>query len=511
MKKVRWIEQSRLLALLALVFALVPAWLAVRTYRDGRQKDALVYQTTVKVLAEQLLRSFERHTYLPREVRQQARHLDEAALLAGKMLPTFPWQERLPHLLAMGYARREEGRLVLRWLSNQRVPVAVLGDDLRRLNGVTDALKGAPPSDPFATMGCMIDHERMLVLLTIPGAAPASEPRGYIVAWIDLASLCRDRELELIRDDVLSATPQATMHSSSDNQSFVPVSDGAATWVARIQRGTGFDKYGAPTPWLTFIAVGLSTLPLLLLASLAGRSARLSASLEAEREVLRQQRFFTQSVSHEFRTPLGIIQSGADLLDQYAGHLTAERRREVLDEIRDNTRQMTAMVEQVLLLGRMEAGGTTCQRERVSLFAVCEEAAQRVTKAAGGECRIEVRAPKREVMLDPLLIGSLLENVLGNAVKYSQPDKAVMLEAATTDECTTLIVRDEGMGIPASELPRVCDPFHRCGNVGATPGTGLGLAIASRCAALHGGSLNIESVEGKGTTVTISIPTIAAS
>jgi signal transduction histidine kinase len=260
-----------------------------------------------------------------------------------------------------------------------------------------------------------------------------------------------------------------------------------------------------------FIAVGVSTLPLLLLASLAGRSARLSASLEAEREVLRQQRFFTQSVSHEFRTPLGIIQSGADLLDQYAEHLTPERRREVLDEIRDNTHQMTAMVEQVLFLGRMEAGGTACQRKPVSLAAICEEAAQRMTKAVGSERRIKVRAPQCEVMLDPLLIGSLLENVLGNAVKYSEPDQPVTLEAAADDERTTLVVRDEGIGIPSADIPRVCDPFHRCTNVGEAPGTGLGLAIASRCAALHGGSLNIESAEGKGTTVTITIPTNAVT
>jgi signal transduction histidine kinase len=396
-------------------------------------------------------------------------------------------------------------------LSEQRSPVAALGDDLLQRRGVIDTLKGAPPNDLFVTLGCMIDRQRMLVLLTIPGTSNASEPRGYIVAWVDLASLCRDRDLELIRDDVLATIPQATMQASSDMESFVPVSDGAATWVARIQRGAGFDKYGAPTPWLTFIAVGLSTLPLLLLASLAGRSARLSASLEAEREVLRQQRFFTQSVSHEFRTPLGIIQSGADLLDQYAEHLTPERRREVLDEIRDNTHQMTAMVEQVLFLGRMESGGTACQRKPMGLAVICEESAQRVTRATGGERRIVVRAPQREVMLDPLLIGSLLENVLGNAVKYSHPDKAVTLEVAADDERMTLVVRDEGMGIPASELPRVCDPFHRCGNVGAAPGTGLGLAIANRCAALHGGSLNIESVEGKGTTVTVTIPNTSAS
>jgi hypothetical protein len=72
-------------------------------------------------------------------------------------------------------------------------------------------------------------------------------------------------------------------------------------------------------------------------------------------------------------------------------------------------------------------------------------------------------------------------------------------------------VRDEGIGIPAEDLPRVCDPFHRCGNVGETPGSGLGLAIAHRAASLHGGTLKIESIEGRGTTATITIPTLTAS
>lgn len=511
MKWSRWIEQPRLLVLLALAFALVPAWLAVVTYRDARQKDERVFETTAQVLAEKIQNNFERCTYFPREVRQLARNLDEAELSAGKMVPVFPWQERLPHLMALGYARMEQDQLIVRWMSEQRVPVTALGDDLTSLPGVLSTLKAASAHDPSATMGCVLEHHRMLILLTIPGSALASAPRGCIIAWIDLDSMCRDPALELIRDRVLSATPHDAAHSSSDMARCMPVRDGEAQWIACIQRGAGFSRYDAPTPWLTFIAVGLSALPLLVLASLAGRSARLSASLAAEREVLRQQRFFTQSVSHEFRTPLGIIQSGADLLDQYADHLTQERRRELLDEIRDNTQHMTEMVEQVLLLGRMDSSSTACQSKPVNLAAVCQEAAQRVMKASAAARKIEVRAPDCEVLLDESLVGSLLENLLSNAVKYSAKDKPVMLEAALDDRQITMTVRDEGIGIPPGDLPRVCDPFHRCDNVGGTPGSGLGLAIALRCAALHGGTLKIESIEGRGTTVTVSIPTTIAS
>lgn len=511
MKWSRWIEQPRLLVLLALAFALVPAWLAVVMYRDAKQKAERVYETTAQVLAEKIQNNFERHTYFPREVRQLARNLDEAALLAGKMVPAFPWQERLPHLMALGYARQEDGRIIVRWMSEQRVPVTALGDDLATLPGVMPTLKAASLSDPFATLGCVLEHRRMLILLKIPGSAAASAPRGYIIAWIDLDSMCRDPTLELIRDQVLAAAPHDAAQTSSDEARCMTIRDGEAKWTVCIQRGAGFSKYDAPTPWLTFIAVGLSALPLLLLASLAGRSARLSASLAAEREVLKQQRYFTQSVSHEFRTPLGIIQSGADLLDQYAEHLTPERRREVLDEIRDNTRQMTEMVEQVLELGRMDSGAAVFQRRPVNLAALCQEAAERVTKAASATHKIEVNAPDSEAMLDDTLMGSLLENLLSNAVKYSASGKPVTLSASLDDQQITLTVRDAGIGIPAEDLPRVCDPFHRCGNVGETPGSGLGLAIAHRAAALHGGTLRIESIEGKGTTATVTIPNLTAS
>ncbi|MFN0078366.1 MAG: sensor histidine kinase [Prosthecobacter sp.] len=511
MKWSRWIEQPRLLVLLALAFALVPAWLAVVTYRDARQKDERVYETTAQVLAEKMQNNFERHTYFPREVRQLARSLDEAALLAGEMVPAFPWQDRLPHLMALGYARQEEGRIIVRWMSEQRVPVTALGDDLATFPGVVATLKAASPHDPSVTMGCMLEHHRMLILLKIPGSAVATAARGYIIAWIDLDSMCRDPALELIRDQVLAAMPHGAAHSSSAKARCMPIRDGEAKWIVCIQRGAGFSKYDAPAPWLTFITVGLSALPLLLLASLAGRSARLHASLAAEREVLRQQRYFTQSVSHEFRTPLGIIQSGADLLDQYAEHLTPERRREVLGEIRDNTRQMTEMVEQVLELGRMDSGAAACQRKPVNLAALCQQAAERVTKAAEAAHKIEVNAPDTEVMLDDTLMGSLLENLLSNAVKYSAADKSVTLSASLDDQQLSLTLRDEGIGIPADDLPRVCDPFHRCGNVGSTPGSGLGLAIAHRAAGLHGGTLRIESIEGKGTTAAVTIPTLTAS
>lgn len=282
------------------------------------------------------------------------------------------------------------------------------------------------------------------------------------------------------------------------------IADGNARWLAAIRRGEKFsERYSLPTPWLLLGALGLSTLPLLLLVSLA---SRLRSDLAAEQEITRQQRFFTQSVSHEFRTPLGIIMSGAELLDKYLDHLTPERRREVLAEVKENTRLMSGMVEQVLMLGRIESSQQACHRRPVNVATLSNDVARKVCAAMNQELAPQVVSPDSEVMLDANLLGSILDNLLSNAIKYSPPDKPVKLVVTQRANEIVFTVQDEGIGIPADEIARVCDPFHRGANVGDAPGAGLGLAIARRCVELHSGTLRVESIEGKGSTITVTIP-----
>ena len=207
MKWSRWIEQPRFLVLLALAFALVPAWLAVVMYRDARQKDERVYDTTTQVLGEQLQTSFERHTYFPREMQNRARNLDQAALRQGQMLPVFPWQERLPHLIAMAYAEVVNGQIIVRWKSQEREPVIQLGEDLTKIPGVAAAVNVLPSIDPSLTMGCMVAQHRMLIMLALPGNRSGIATHGYIVAWVNLETMCQDAALPLIRDAVLAASP----------------------------------------------------------------------------------------------------------------------------------------------------------------------------------------------------------------------------------------------------------------------------------------------------------------
>jgi signal transduction histidine kinase len=256
------------------------------------------------------------------------------------------------------------------------------------------------------------------------------------------------------------------------------------------------------------LAAGLGALPVLLLAGLAVRTSRLRSELAAERAIMRQQRHFAQSVSHEFRTPLGVIQSAADLLADYTDRLEPARRREILDEIRTNTQLMSGMVEQVLLLGRLEGGRVALRPCRFNLAAQCRTTAARVAKAGHADRPILVDVPDEaaEVELDPAAFGSVLENLLGNALKYSPPDSPVTLRATLSPPGVVVVVTDRGIGIPADELASVGVPFHRCRNAGDRPGTGLGLAIVRAFVELRGGTVALASTEGQGTTVTVTLP-----
>ena len=506
----RLFEQPRLLAALAVAFAMVPAGMALVIFRDAKQKDERLYKTNVQVLTEQLRNSLQRHTYLPVEMRSRARTLDDAALRKGKMMPIIQPRTKLPHLLAVGYAQRVADGVIIRWMQPMpgvRRIQAREGDDLTNDPAIAAAITANASAGPTATKGCVLSDRRVLAILELPGTNPANAPRGYILGWIDLDSMCRDESLPLIHEQGLTVTPLTAGDATPEGALRNSISDDTASFDVAVARGAKFGTAFSPaTPWLALLATGLSTAPLLLLASLAGRSTKLNAALTTEREIARQQRLFTQTVSHEFRTPLGVIMSGTDLLDRYLEHLTPERRNEVLGEIRENTRKMSEMVEQVLMLGRIESSRLPFQPKSVNVATLCADIVRKVKATVGADRPIEVTAPDAEASLDAALLGSVLDNLLSNAIKYSPADKTVTLTSAMNESHVVFTVRDEGIGIPADELARACDPFHRCANVGAAPGTGLGLAITQRCVALQGGTMAIESEVAHGTSVTVTLP-----
>lgn len=218
---------------------------------------------------------------------------------------------------------------------------------------------------------------------------------------------------------------------------------------------------------------------------------------------------FVSMVSHEFRTPLGIILSSAQILTDYRGELGEEETSEQLESIHKNVRRMASLIDEVLLLGRVEAGRMDFKPEPVDLGGLCRRLADEVTSSTDAKCPIVLSQPTESVSvaLDERLLNHVFTNLLSNAVKYSPAGVPVQFRCFTEGDDAVFVVQDEGVGIPEADQPWLFQAFHRGRNVENIPGTGLGLTIVKRCVEIHGGEIGIESAVGRGTTVTVRVPT----
>ncbi len=173
-----------------------------------------------------------------------------------------------------------------------------------------------------------------------------------------------------------------------------------------------------------------------------------------------------------------------------------------------NTRRMADLMEEVLVLGRLDAGKMDFKPSRLDLRAFCQRVVEEVSAATEKRCVIELKYAEEldEFSGDERLLQHILTNLLSNAVKFSEAGGSVSFEIRADNDELAFAVRDRGVGIPEADLPWLFNAFHRGRNVTHVPGTGLGLTIVKRCAELHGGRIQLESEIGKGTTATVRIP-----
>lgn len=235
--------------------------------------------------------------------------------------------------------------------------------------------------------------------------------------------------------------------------------------------------------------------------------AELGKALNAERELGELKSRFVSMVSHEFRTPLGIIMSSSEILRSYQDRLTAEKKGEHLNDIFQSTRRMGDLIEEVLLLSRVEAGRLGCKPEPLDLGDLCRRLSDETLSATQQRCPIvfQEHGSLGSARADEALLRHIFGNVLSNAVKYSAPGKAVEFVVERQGADAVFVVRDRGIGVPEADLKLLFQPFHRARNVGERPGSGLGLVIVQRCVDLHGGGIKLESTEGVGTTVMVRL------
>ena len=240
----------------------------------------------------------------------------------------------------------------------------------------------------------------------------------------------------------------------------------------------------------------------------AERTVELEAALAQQTELTRLKSDFVSLVSHEFRTPLGVIMSSCDVLRRYHERLGSEQRTEQIAMIVENTRNLAGMVDEVLMLGRVEDGRVAFGPRPTDLLALLGKLAQEANAAAQGRVRVTLECagelPPAEA--DEAVLRHIVANLLSNAVKYSPDGSEVDVHVAREGHAVVMIIQDRGIGIPLEDQARLFTSFSRASNVGDRPGTGLGLVVVHRCVALHGGELDLKSTEGQGTTVTVRLP-----
>ncbi|MDX1547701.1 MAG: PAS domain S-box protein [Rhodothermales bacterium] len=236
--------------------------------------------------------------------------------------------------------------------------------------------------------------------------------------------------------------------------------------------------------------------------------AALTQALERERELSELQARFVSMASHELRTPLAAILSSAELIERFRHRWDEGRTLKHLRRIQANVHALTTLLENVLVIGRADAGRLRFAPGPVALDALVREIVEEVNLglAEPRAMALDVGPGDFEGLADPHLLRHILTNLLTNALKYSEPKHPIEVGLRRDEDRAVFRVADRGIGIPEADLPRIFEPFHRGANAETRPGTGLGLSIVARAVELHGGAISVESEEEGGTVVEVSIP-----
>src|SRR4030095_13948693 len=235
---------------------------------------------------------------------------------------------------------------------------------------------------------------------------------------------------------------------------------------------------------------------------------QLLRALARERELGELKSNFVSLVSHEFRTPLEVILSSAEILERYHERLASDQRGKQLRAIQKSVRRMSEMMNEVLLLGRFEAGRVEFSPAAIDLAGVLRRTRDEIVAAMGPETTIEVVADGdlSGASADESLLGHIFTNLLSNAVKYSAPGSTVRFAVQRDGDDAVFEVAGHGCGIPEADQRRLFQSFHRGSNVAHRSGTGLGLVIVKRCVDRHGGALVVRSRDGGGATFIVRLP-----
>lgn len=477
------------------------------------------------------------------------------------------WRLRAPAAVGYGYAERIEDRLELKQLTlGDSESRHETGADLLTLPAVRDGWEdllrrgGGSATMPLPMLR---DDPRPLLLVLRPVYRPGEYPRteaarrtaarGAAFCVMDQERVWSEGVQRLDRRTLnVERMPDTAALKKNDFDRVISLGIGGAfEWKARFTPGPDFfDRQNRHSPALvamvglvlagvTFMLArnqarqrdeietlnrGLDARVAALTEELRDENARLRAAqaeteraLDREREAGELKSRVVATISHEFRTPLSIILSSAEILRHYADRLAPAERTGHLAAIEGAVNGMSTLIQSVLAFSKAGAGRLEFRPERQAPEDLLIEVVDEVQSATSRRCPITLDMHRLDEpgWFDATLLRLILVNLLGNAVKYSPPGSPVSLQARREKDRLVLHVIDRGIGIQPEDRPRLFQSFRRGGNTQGIPGTGLGLSIVKTCVELHlgnidvGGSSEAGGGAGIGTTFTVTLPAYA--
>jgi len=247
---------------------------------------------------------------------------------------------------------------------------------------------------------------------------------------------------------------------------------------------------------------------------LARQAALLEEQLAQEQRLALLQRNFVSMASHEFRTPMTIIDGHARRLVKMKDSVTPVEIDERAGKVRSAVLRMTHLIDNLLNSSRLVDGGAGhyFHPAEMDVAALLKEVCQLHREmVAGSQITERIATTPIRMVGDPKLLFQVFSNLLANAIKYSPGGGTIDVDAGIAADAVVIAIADHGIGIPRTDLNRLFERYHRGSNVSGIVGTGVGLYLVKMAVDMHGGSVEVESQEGKGSRFTVRLPIKRAS
>jgi signal transduction histidine kinase len=246
--------------------------------------------------------------------------------------------------------------------------------------------------------------------------------------------------------------------------------------------------------------------------SLEGTSRDLNSALVRADAANQTKSAFLAAMSHELRTPLNAVIGFSELvLSECFGPIGSVRYKEYIGDIRKSGSHLLSLINDVLDLSRLDAGQASLKEEKTSLVSIFDETWRMVAgqaNQAGVTVSIDLPGNLPRIVADPRRIRQVFLNLLSNAVKFTPHGGRVSISASRIADGLSISIADTGIGIAREDIPKALERFGQVDSRLSRryEGTGLGLPLAKQLVELHGGTFDLQSTVGVGTTVTMTFP-----